>query len=497
LHENTSVASNLKQAGKSILLVHPLGYSAKSAGQDISRIANIMPPLGLASISAYLTSHGHENDIIDCYAHPDSDDLIVAYLQENHPAFIGFSCTTSSFFDGERLAGLAKSILPQIRVVFGGVHVSAMQEQVLDVYPGIDYVVVGEGEETLRELLATPEDQRRNVAGLVLRDADGKAFFTGRRKELLDLDTLPFPDYAKLAGYPEAYTLPIFNYPKAPNGSCLSSRGCPYACSYCDRSVFKRSFRYNSADYLYRHLRYLRETYDIRHLNFYDDQFTFNRQRVVDFCRKVIAEPLGMTFNCAARAEHLDFELLELMKSAGCWMISLGIETGDEELLAAHRQNPDLEMMREKIALIKKAGIRVKGLLMMGLPGETEASIRKSQKYVYSLPIDDFNLAKFTPFPGSPVYRQIKEGGKSMGTFNEDWEKMDCMQFQFIPKGIESARMEELFIDFYRSHFQRPRVMWSYVTMLWKSPDSWLRFLRNLPSFIRFTSTNKRIGTKE
>jgi len=208
----------------------------------------------------------------------------------------------------------------------------------------------------------------------------------------------------------------------------------------------------------------------------------------------VIDQPLGMTFNCAARAEHLDFELLQLMKAAGCWMISLGIETGDELLLSAHRQNVDLQMMREKIGLIKKAGIRVKGLLMMGLPGETEASIKKSKEYVFSLPIDDFNLSKFTPFPGSPVYKQIKEAEGKLGTFMEDWEKMDCMCFQFVPRGLELGRMEELFIDYYKSHFQRPQVIWGYVTMLWKSPDSWLRFLRNLSSFLRFISTNKRIG---
>ena len=477
-----------------ILLVHPLGYSAKRAGSDISRVANIMPPLGLASISAYLTAKGFRNDIIDCYAHPDSDELILSYLRRENPSFIGFSCTTSSFFDGERLARLAKSVSPAIRVVFGGVHVSALREEVLAAYPFIDYVVVGEGEETLRELLATPEENRAGVEGVVLRDGDGKVIFTGRRKQLLDLDSLPFPDYRKLAGYPESYTLPIFNYPKAPNGSCISSRGCPYACSYCDRSVFGRTFRYNSAEYLYRHVLYLKDTYALRHLNFYDDQFTFNRQRVVDFCRMVVEKPLGMTFNCAARAEHLDFELLQLMKAAGCWMISLGIETGDEVLLSAHRQNVDLQMMREKIGLIKKAGIRVKGLLMMGLPGETEASINKSKAYVFSLPIDDFNLSKFTPFPGSPVYKQIKEAGPAMGTFNEDWEKMDCMCFQFVPRGIEPARMEELFIDFYRSHFQRPRVIWGYVAMLWKSPDSWWRFLLNLPSFLRFVTTNKRMG---
>lgn len=482
---------------KTILLVHPLGYSAKCAGNDVSRLANIMPPLGLASISAYLSSHGLENDIIDCYAHPDSDELIADYLKQNKPKFIGFSCTTSSFFDGERLARLAKKINPQIKVVFGGVHVSALKEQVLTSYPSIDYSVIGEGEEVLRRLLESGEETVEQIEGLVLRSSSNSSkevLFTGEQKKLLDLDSLPFPDYSKLAGYPEAYSLPIFNYPKVPNGSCLSSRGCPYACSYCDRSVFKRTFRYNSAEYLYEHVRYLQKNYKLKHLNFYDDQFTFNRQRVVDFCQLVIDNPLGMTFNCAARAEHLDAQLLRLMKAAGCWMISLGIETGDEELLAAHRQNPDLQMMRQKIELIKKAGIRVKGLLMMGLPGETEASIRRSQKYVYSLPIDDFNLAKFTPFPGSPVYQQIKERGELVGTFHEDWEKMDCMQFQFVPRGIELERMEELFIDFYRSHFQRPRVLLGYVAMLWKSPDSWLRFLRNLTSFLHFAFTNKRIS---
>ncbi len=481
---------------KTILLVHPLGYSARSADDDISRKANIMPPLGLASISAYLTEHRYENDIVDCYAHPDSDEQILSYLKRYKPAFIGFSCTTSSFFDGERLARLAKSVVPEIKVVFGGVHVSSLKEKILEEYYSIDFVVVGEGEQTLKELVETSPEGLEEVQGLVLRPESGRVLFTGYRKELLDLDTLPFPDYHKLAGYPEVYSLPIFNYPKVPNGSALSSRGCPYACSYCDRSVFRRTFRYNSAAYLYRHIQYLNTTFSIKHLNFYDDQFTFNRERVVEFCEMVIDQPLGITFNCAARAEHLDRELLQLMKKAGCWMISLGIETGDEELLAAHRKNPDLKMMKEKILLIKETGIRVKGLLMMGLPGETEKSIRKSQDYVYSLPIDDFNLAKFTPFPGSPVYTQIKEGGDLLGTFDEDWEQMDCMQFQFVPKGMDRELMEKLFIDFYRSHFKQPRIIWGYVTMLWKSPDSWLRFLRNLPSFLRFAFTNKRIREK-
>ncbi|MCP3952986.1 MAG: radical SAM protein, partial [Desulfobacterales bacterium] len=236
----------------------------------------------------------------------------------------------------------------------------------------------------------------------------------------------------------------------------------------------------------------LNEKFGIKHINFYDDQFTFNKKRVIKFCNLMMSNNLKMTFNCAARAEHLDFELVSAMKKAGCWMISLGIETGDEDLLAQHRQNADLEMLREKIALIKKAKIRVKALLMMGLPGETEQSISKSKKYVFSLPIDDFNLAKFTPFPGSPIYQQIKDGAL-IGSFKENWEKMDCMEFIFIPNGINKEKLDELFLDFYKSHFMRFKVFLGYISMIWKSPDSYRRFFISFLSFMSFIKSNKRL----
>jgi radical SAM superfamily enzyme YgiQ (UPF0313 family) len=476
-----------------VLLVHPLGYSKEAAKADIARKANLMPPLGLASIAAWLEKHGIAADIVDCFADPDSDRTILAYVREKKPDFVGFSCTTSSFIDGHRIAMMVREASPETRTVFGGAHVSALRERVLAGFPGVDFVVVGEGEECMRELVESGGEGLSGIEGLVFRGPDGAPVFTGFRKRLLDLDSLPFPAYEKLAGFPEKYKLPIFNYPRTPNTSCISSRGCPYACSYCDRSVFRRSFRYNSAGYLYRHMAYLKERFGIRHINFYDDQFTFNRKRVEEFCRLVMDNSLGMTFNCAVRAEHIDFELLKLMKRAGCWMISLGIETGDENLLAQHRQNADLAMLAEKIRLIHRAGIRVKGLLMMGLPGESEASIRKSMDYVFSLPVDDFNLSKFTPFPGSPLYERVHE----LGEFTEDWERMDCMEFLFVPRGMTRERLDELFIRFYKSHYLRPRTMWGYVTMLWKSPDSWRRFLADFVSFWRFAHANRRIMARD
>ena len=473
-----------------ILLVHALGYNPAKAGQDISRLANIMPPQGILSIAAYLEKNQITADIIDCFAHPDSELKISDYLKEKRPGYIGMTCTTSNFLDSVRIVKIAKEVLPGIRTVFGGPHISALGQKSLKDYPEIDFCVIGEGEQNVVSLIKAEGDSKAlsQIPGLVYRD-NGEINFTGFRKKGIDLDSLPFPAYEKLQGYPHSYKLPIFNYPSTPNTTCNSSRGCPYACSYCDRSVFGRSFRFNSAQYLYEHMKYLKDRFKIRHINFYDDQFTFNRKRVEEFCHKMLDNNLKMTFNCAVRAEHVDFELMKLMKRAGCWMMSLGIESGDPELLAQHRQNSDLDMVAETIRNIKRAGIRTKGLLMMGLPGESEESIRRSMDYVFSLPIDDFNLAKFTPFPGSPLYEKIQE----LGTFDEDWEKMDCMNFLFVPNGMEKERLEELFIEFYKGHYTRPKVLMGYVTMLWKSPDSWWRFASNLTSFLKFAKSNKRI----
>ena len=458
----------------------------------MSRIANIMPPIGLCSLAAWLEQHGHRADVHDCYAFPGNDDALDAYVREQAPDFVGFTTTTSSFLDAVRIAARVKRIRPEVRTIFGGVHVSALRERLLESYPEIDIGVIGEGERPLLALLERDGRGLGEVPGLLFRDGDA-VVSTGWCKSELDLDSLPFPAYGKLAGFPKNYQLPIFSYPKAPGTTVVSSRGCPYQCTYCDRSVFRRSFRSNSAAYMVELFAHLRRSFGIRHVNFYDDLFTFNRDRVEAFCEGLLRAGLKVTFNCAARAEHIDPELLRLLKRAGCWMVSLGIESGDEALLSRHRSVADLGLVRERVGWIKDAGLRAKGLFMLGLPGETEQTAAATRNLALGLPLDEVNLAKFTPFPGSPLYQKIREHGD----FEENWPLMNCLNFVFVPHGFTRERLDELYHEFYRSYFERPAVALRYLAMIWHSPDSWRRLLLNLKDFLNVRrSFNVRVAPR-
>jgi anaerobic magnesium-protoporphyrin IX monomethyl ester cyclase len=488
---NSSITCN---SNKRIMLIHPLGYNDNPEEGNVARIANIMPPIGLCSIASWLEKHGHKTSIYDYYAYPEKKETITLHIKKENPDYIGISTTTSSFLDGIEIARLAKEVKPDTKIVFGGVHISALKDELLQDYPVIDFGVVGEGEETLLELIERESSDFNKIKGLIYRK-NSKVVFNGRRNKLMDLDNLTFPSYHKLKGFPHHYQLPIFNYPKYPNTIIVTSRGCPFQCSYCDRSVFLKSYRYNSAEYILELLKYLRKRYNIRHVNIYDDTFLLNRNRVMEFCKLKIRNRVKTTFNCAARAEQVDMELLKLLKKAGCWMISLGIETGDDELLKRHRSYgkkeppPDiLNIMRKNTYLIKKAGMRAKGLFMMGLPGETEASIDRSMNYVFSLPLDDFNLSRLTPFPGSPMYRDIHKHG----VFQENWRLMNALNFVFIPNGFTKERLNQRYHEFYRRYFHRQKVFLNYISMIWKSPHSWYRFIKNFFNFISFAKSYKK-----
>ena len=308
-----------------ILFIHPYGNNFLAGVPDITTVFNVMPPLGLLSIMAWLEKHQISSEIIDGYATPLPQTALVQEILRRKPDVVAFSCTTASFPEGNRIAEALKMADSRIRIVFGGAHACTMGAPLLDRFPAIDCLVLGEGEQTMLELVQSGFRNLAAIAGLAYRDANGASCQSPPRELIANLDDLPFPAYHLLPGFPNKYKLPLFSSPRYPNTSIISSRGCPYQCSYCDRSVFARGFRFNSPEYILEHVAMLQRDYGIRHVFFYDDLFTFDRKRVARFCELKAQMGLKVGYNCIARLEHVDQELLGMLKSSGCWQVNFGI----------------------------------------------------------------------------------------------------------------------------------------------------------------------------
>jgi magnesium-protoporphyrin IX monomethyl ester (oxidative) cyclase len=295
------------------------------------------------------------------------------------------------------------------------------------------------------------------------------------------MDSLPFPAYEKLAGFPGGYNLPLFSYIDTPGAPMTTSRGCPYQCSYCDRSVFKRGYRWNSAGYVYDHMQYLRDRFGVRHITIYDDLFTARRDRIALLCDLLTQKPLGVRFNCAVRVGHADDDLLRMLRDAGALQLSVGIETGDHDLMKTHKPGVDVEDARDTVRRIQAAGLRVKGLFMMGLPGETVASIRRTSDFVLSLGLDDMNMSKFTPFPGAPVWPTIHQEG----AFDPDWRQMNCLNFVFVPNGIDSKEtLDQLYNTHVKRFYSDPAWRKRFRGRIWEHRRSIAYALKHLPAFL-------------
>jgi len=463
-----------------VVLVHPRGSNWLKGNKDIVASANRVIPHGILSIAAWLEQEGYEVFVHDCLGPKSPPDFQanVGEILKYKADLIGFSATTSSFTDAARMAAALKAVRPDMITVCGGVHCSALGASLLKDNPSFDYLVKGEGELTLAEL-AFGKDPA-SIKGIVWRKGD-QVVENSPRELIPDLDMLPFPAYEKLKGFPRGYNLPLFSYVNFPGASMVTSRGCLFQCSYCDRSVFKKGFRYNSAKYIYNHLKFLNHKFGVRHVNIYDDLFTTDENRIVELCDLLTNKPIDIQFNCAIRVGYAPDKLLKMLKDAGCLMVSLGIESADPELLKKHKAGVSVAEVKDTVARIQAAGLRAKGLFMMGLPGETEDSIRRTSDFMISLGLDDMNMAKFTPFPGAPLWKTIGQEGE----FKEDWEEMNCLNFVFIPHSIGSkATLDHLYNWHVKRFYTDKAWLGKFRKRIWRHRHSIWHILKNLPDFL-------------
>src|SRR5262249_8715101 len=261
-----------------------------------------------------------------------------------------------------------------------------------------------------------------------------------------------------------------------PVASVVTSRGCPFSCTFCDRSTSGRRGRFHGVDYVVAMCRRL-EGMGVRHILFYDDLFTTNKRRVVEMCERFIEAGFRFTWSCNNHPSLLDAPTLRLMKRAGCWQIAYGIESGSQRVLDVVKHEVKIPRILETLRQTRAAGIRTKGLLMMAHPTEGEDSLRETIAFLRTAPLDLVQITKFTPYPGTPSYATIRQHG----TFTEDWERMNAMNWVFVPSDLTPEILERWFRLAYRTFYGRRDVLWGIAKTLVGAP----RFLRRVATYAR------------
>jgi radical SAM superfamily enzyme YgiQ (UPF0313 family) len=341
-------------------------------------------------------------------------------------------------------------------MIIGGSHVTSLPMQTLE-NPSFDYAVVGEGELTSLEFLEALERGRdlSAVKGIAYRE-NGKVRLTPRREYIADLDTLPFPDRASLPPL-QAYHPSPSSYRRLPLGTMVTSRGCPHHCIFCDRAVFGNAYRARGAKSVVDEMEILVHHHGAREIRFWDDTFNLRPARVLEICREIGERKLDVEWSCVARVGNMTEEVLRPMRRAGCWQIDYGIETGNPDVLKSINKGITMDLVRRAVRLSRKAGIRVRGFFMLGLPGETEETMQETISFAKSLPLDVAVFHITTPLPGTELFEQAKSRGEISPEVA--WDKylmFSAEDLPYVTKGLTKELLRRYESLAYKEFYMRP-----------------------------------------
>lgn len=430
-----------------------------------SRENMIWPQVSLAQMAAMLHPD-YSVEIVDAIAlrmdWKEFEDL----LRRKQPKYYITQVTAPTLTNDMYGAFLARSI--GAKTIAFGTHVTPMPIPTMEAYPALDFVLRGEPELTLRELIDTlegrvpegrirrlfedsdpgwfplnegetrnwPLEEKLNrIKGLVWRH-NGQVRVNIDRPFIRNLDDMPLPLH---------HLLPLYHYRapmiRGPYTFIVTSRGCTAGCTYCIKHVsYQYSIRLRSPENIVEEIRHL-VNLGIRNIHMYADLFTISRDQVMGMCDLLIQEGIKIRWTCNSRVDYVDREMLHRMAQAGCWLISWGIESANEQILKGVRKGYRLEQAPQALRWAKEAGIKNWGYFIIGLPGETEETIRQTIEFAKSLPLD---LALFhiaAPYPGTPFFFQVVENNWFRpGTA---WEEVDMDRSTVLDyPGLPAERLE-------------------------------------------------------
>jgi len=449
------------------------------------------PPLGLAYLAAVTEQRGDEVRVHD----GDVEDVPLAVLlREFSPQVVGITANTTQITAAWRDAELVKSIC-EAMVVLGGPHPTSLPEESAT-KPWVDVVVRSEGEATWLALLEhwalglgdspTPSSTLSgsalsgSIAGITIQGDNGTVISTPDRPPIAaaDLDRMPFPAWHLFQLDRYTNLQPTVDQVEGRSMPILTSRGCPYRCTYCSQ-IGPRRWRARSVESVVAEWRWLIREKGAAEIGVLDDSFNIDRQRAMEICRRLVEEGLDkvpwIMIN-GIRANLADEELLGAMVRAGCIRTAFGVESGNQAILdSVVDKHLTLDQVRSAFKAARTVGMETIGFFIIGLPGETEATIDDTIRFACELDPVVANFSIATPFPGTEMYKTVKAQGRILADTWDDFVFFEG-KARFEMPGLPAELVERKWKEAYRRFYLRPkRVTWTL-----KRKETWLRLPRTV-----------------
>ncbi len=454
------------------------------------------PHLALAYLGAVSERRG---DTVRVYDADVEDQSLAEFLREFRPQLVGITTNTPQVRQSWKTAAAIKAEL-DIPIVLGGPHVSVMSEE-LDFesirQPQVDMVVRGEGEGPWLEISGLVEsylrdqpsfstqalmdpalDLFRAVKGLSYKTADGQLHRNPDGPVIADLDSLPWPAYHLFKMDRYTNLQPATDaIPGERSFSIMTSRGCPYRCTFCSQSIMPIKWRARSPENVIAEWRHLVHDLGALEIGVLDDSANIRRNRLLQLADDLVANQLNHVpwiFVNGIRANLADYELLVKLKQAGLKRTAFGVETGDEQMIIKIDKHVDHDTIRQAFKNAKAAGIETIGFFIIGLPGDTRQTMQKTIDFAIELDPMIANFSMMTPYPGTIVYEQVKKDGRFLMQDWEDYVFFDT-KARYEMGDLTAALVEEMYQRAYRQFYWRPK----YILRAMQRKEFWLNFGRN------------------
>lgn len=415
-----------------ILLIYPYCLEERISAEDVRVV-----PIGVYYVGAILKENNYDVEILNWHEINKTPERIEEELREKRPDVIGFSILHANRWGGIDIAKIAKRILPEVKIVFGGIGTTFLWKHLLTHFREIDFAVLGEGEYSMLKLIQCLEKKNykglNNIKGIAFRR--GSQVFKTRDPEVIkDIDRLPMPSK-------------YFNFQHI-----IYSRGCPANCTFCGSPKFwGRKVRFHSPEYFVEQMEYLYSK-GIRFFYVSDDTFTMRKDQVIEICKKIIEKQMKITWFAISRVNYVDEEMLYWLRKAGCIQISYGVESGSEKIRDVLNKNIKTDDIKRAFALTTKYGILARAYFIYGSPGENWDTIQETINLINDIKPLSIIFYILDIFPGTALYTDFLQ----RTNLNDDiWLKRieDIMYFESDPKFSKEmifAFGKKLRSDYYR-----------------------------------------------